>query len=244
MKDMVVEVKGRAVLGKNASRRLRRQGLIPAVVYGAGDAPVSVVLEPKSLLQILHSESGANTIFQLSLEGDDQRRHVMIKDYQTDPVKDRLMHADLLRIQMDEVIEVDVPVHVVGEAVGVKLDGGILDHVTREIRVASLPGNIPEHISIDVSALKIGDGLRVSDLAADDRYRILTEPDQTLVVISAPAKEEEAAPAAEAVVAGPVEPEVIKKGKAVAEEEGGGAEGAEDRKEDKKKDAKKPEAKK
>ncbi|HXH28138.1 MAG TPA: 50S ribosomal protein L25, partial [Candidatus Polarisedimenticolia bacterium] len=189
MKETVVAVKGRATVGKNNSRRLRRMGLIPAVVYGGGGAPVPVAVEPKSLLQILHSESGVNTIFQLDLEGADERRHVMIKDYQTDPVKDRLMHADLLRIAMDEVIEVDVPLHIVGEAVGVKVDGGILDHVTRDIRIACLPGNIPEQIRIDVSALKIGDALRVSDLAADDRYRILSEPEQTLVVISAPAKE-------------------------------------------------------
>ncbi|MEK7282177.1 MAG: 50S ribosomal protein L25, partial [Acidobacteriota bacterium] len=151
-----------------------------------------------------------------------------------------LIHADFVRIQMDEVIEVDVPVQVTGEAAGVKLDGGILEHVTRQVRVSCLPGDIPEHITIEVTALKIGDALRVSDLPRSDRYRILTETDQTLVVVSPPAKEETVAPAAEAAPAAPVEPEVIKKGK-VAEEGAGEAEDAEP---SKKKEAKKPEGKK
>jgi large subunit ribosomal protein L25 len=240
MKEQVVEVKSRGDLGKNASRRLRSQGQIPAVVYGARKEPVPIVVDPKKILEVLHSESGVNTIFQLGMAEKEARRHVMIKEYQVDPVKGNLIHADFVRIQMDEVIEVDVPVQVTGEAAGVKLDGGILDHVTRQVRVSCLPGDIPEHITIEVTALKIGDALRVSDLPRSDRYRILTEIDQTLVVVSAPAKEETVAPAAEAAPAAPVEPEVIKKGK-VAEEGAGEAEDAEP---SKKKEAKKPEGKK
>jgi large subunit ribosomal protein L25 len=140
---------------------------------------------------------------------------------------------------MDEVIEVDVPVQVTGEAAGVKLDGGILDHVTRQVRVSCLPADIPEHVKIDVTPLKIGDALRVSDLPKSDRYRILSDPDQTLVVVSPPAKEEVVAPAAEAAPAAPAEPEVIKKGKAAEEVPGEAAE-ADDAK---KKEAKKPEGK-
>jgi large subunit ribosomal protein L25 len=240
MKELVVEVKSRGDLGKNASRRLRSQGQIPAVVYGARKEPVPIVVDPKKILEIIHSESGVNTIFQLGMAEEEPRRHVMIKEYQVDPVKGNLIHADFVRIQMDEVIEVDVPVQVTGEAAGVKLDGGILDHVTRQVRVSCLPGDIPEHITIEVTALKIGDALRVSDLPRSDRYRILTETDQTLVVVSPPAKEETVAAAAEAAPAAPVEPEVIKKGK-VAEEEAGEAEDAEA---SKKKEAKKPEGKK
>ncbi len=240
MKELVVEVKSRGDLGKNASRRLRSQGQIPAIVYGARKEPVPIVVDPKKILEIIHSESGVNTIFQLGLAEKETRRHVMIKEYQVDPVKGNLIHADFVRIQMDEVIEVDVPVQVTGEAAGVKLDGGILEHVTRQVRVSCLPGDIPEHITIEVTALKIGDALRVSDLPRSDRYRILTETDQTLVVVSPPAKEETVAPAAEAVPAAPVEPEVIKKGK-VAEEEAGEAEDAEA---SRKKEAKKPEGKK
>lgn len=221
MKELVVDVKGRGPLGKNESRRLRHQGQIPAIVYGARKEPVPIVIDPKKILEIIRSESGVNTIFQLNLAEKEARRHVMIKEYQVDPVKGNLIHADFVRIQMDEVIEVDVPVQVSGEAAGVKLDGGILEHVTRQVRVSCLPGDIPEHITIDVSPLKIGDALRVSDLPTSDRYRILTETDQTLVVVSPPAKEETAAPAAEAAPAAPAEPEVIKKGKKEVEGEEG-----------------------
>jgi large subunit ribosomal protein L25 len=239
MREIVVDVKSRESLGKNPSRRLRHQGLIPAIVYGAKKDPVPVVVDPKKILEIIHSESGVNTIFQLGLAEKEARRHVMIKEYQVDPVKGNLIHADFVRIQMDEVIEVDVPVQVTGEAAGVKLDGGILDHVTRQVRVSCLPADIPEHVTIDVTPLKIGDALRVSDLPKSDRYRILSEPDQTLVVVSPPAKEEVVAPAAEAAPAAPAEPEVIKKGKAAEEEPGEAAEGDDA----KKREAKKPEGK-
>jgi len=222
MKEVVVEASTRDLLGKNSSRRLRRQGMIPGVLYGAGQPPISLAVDPKMLLQILRSESGANTLFQLGVQGEAQRSHVMIKEYQVDPLGGSLLHADFVRIQMDEAVEVEVPVHFTGEAAGVKLDGGILDHVTREVSISCLPGNIPEHISIDVTALKIGDSLRVSDLPRTDRYTILSDPEQTIVGISAPIKEEEAAPAAEVATVAPTEPEVIKKGKAPAE----GGEGA------------------
>lgn len=246
MKELVVEVKSREDLGKNASRRLRSEGQIPAIVYGARKEPVPVVVDPKKILEIIHSESGVNSIFQISLAEKEVRGHVMIKEYQVDPVKGNLIHADFVRIQMDEVIEVDVPVQVTGEAAGVKLDGGILEHVTRQVRVSCLPGDIPEHITIDVTPLKIGDALRVSDLPRSDRYRILTETDQTLVVVSPPAKEEIAVAAAEAAPAAPVEPEVIKKGKATEEEPGEAEETDEARKAEaaRKKEAKKPEGKK
>ena len=239
MKDIVVDVKSRETLGKNPSRRLRHEGLIPAIVYGAKKDPVPVVVDPKKILEIIHSESGVNTIFQLGLADKEARRHVMIKEYQVDPVRGNLIHADFVRIQMDEVIEVDVPVQATGEAAGVKLDGGILDHVTRQVRVSCLPGDIPEHIVIDVTPLKIGDALRVSDLPKSDKYRILSEADVTLVVVTPPAKEEVAAPTTEAAPAAPAEPEVIKKGKAVDEEAGEAAESDET----KKKEAKKPEGK-
>ena len=237
MKEIVVDVKSRETLGKNPSRRLRHEGLIPAIVYGAKKDAVPVVVDPKRILEIIHSESGVNTIFQLGLADTEARRHVMIKEYQVDPVRGNLIHADFVRIQMDEVIEVDVPVQATGEAAGVKLDGGILDHVTRQVRVSCLPGDIPEHIVIDVTPLKIGDALRVSDLPKSDKYRILSEADVTLVVVTPPAKEEVAAPAAEAAPAAPAEPEVIKKGKAVDEEAGEATEADET----KKKEAKKPE---
>ena len=226
MKELVVEVQPREQAGKNESRRLRGQGMIPGIVYGGGKEPVQITVDPKKVLEILRSESGANTLFQLSLAGRDTRRHVMIREYQVDPVKGSLMHADFVRIQMDAAIEVDVPIRIVGEATGVKLDGGILEHVTRQVRVSCLPADIPEHIDIDVAPLKINDSVRVSDLPPGVKYKVLTDADQTLVVIAPPAKEE--APvvaAAEAAPAAPVEPEVIKKGKAAAEEKAAVEEG-------------------
>ena len=229
MKELIVEVQPRERTGRNEARRLRRQGLIPGIVYGGGKDPVPVSVDPERLLHILHSDSGANTLFELSLAGRDARRHVMIREYQVEPVKGRLIHADFVRIQLDAAIEVDVPIRILGEAIGVKVDGGILEHVTRQVRVSCLPADIPEHIDIEVSALKIGDTVRVSDLPKGDRYRMLTDPDQPLVVIAPPAKEEAPAVAAvEAAPAAPTEPEVIKKGKAAAEDkeaaEGGGEE--------------------
>lgn len=218
MKDIVVEVSRRDYPGKNASRRLRRVGQIPGIVYGCDKEPVPVSVDPMMITDIIHSESGVNTIFRLNLSGSDKSRHVMIKDYQVDPVEGKLLHADFLRIEMDTVIEVDVPVRLVGEAAGVKVDGGILENVIREVSVSCLPGDIPEHIDIDVTELRIGDQVSVSDLARSDRYRILNDPSQTLVVCLPPAKEEVAPPAEEEVAEAPAEPEVIKKGKAEGEE--------------------------
>jgi len=241
MNERVVDVTRRETSGKNVSRRLRRSGQIPAILYGAGRDPVPLIVDPERIREIIRSESGVNTIFQLNLAGTDQKRHVMIKDYQVDPVEGGLIHADFLRIQMDAVMEVDVPVVLKGESQGVKLDGGILEQVTRQVRVSCLPGDIPDHLDIEVTSLKIGDHLSVGDLPKSDRYRILSDAALIVAVCSPPAKEEVAAPAvAEAVAAAPAEPEVIKKGKAVTEgEEAEGAEG-----EEKKKEARKPEGKK
>ena len=239
MKEQVVDVTRREAAGKNVARRMRRAGSIPAVLYGAGKEPVPLTVDPRRLLEILRSDSGVNTIFQLNLAGTDQRRHVMIREYQVDPIEGHLMHADFVRIQMDEAIEVEVPVRLVGEATGVKLDGGILEMVTRAVRVSCLPSNIPESLQIDVTAMKIGDHLSVSDLAKSDRYTIVSDPGLILAVCAPPAKEEAAPAAVAEAVATPAEPEVIKKGKTVAE----GEEAAGDEKDKEKKD-KKPEGKK
>jgi large subunit ribosomal protein L25 len=200
---------------------MRRAGQIPAILYGADKGPVPLTVDPIQIERILRSESGANTLFRLGLAGTEKQRFVMIKDYQVDPVKGALMHADFVRIKMDQVIEVSVPVRIVGEAVGVKVDGGILEHVTRSIELSCLPTSIPEHIDIDVTNLKIGESVKVSDLQGTDQYTMLTDPAQTLVVCAAPTKEEtaEAAPEETAEAAAATEPEVLKKGKAESEEE-------------------------
>ena len=242
MKDVVVDVVRREEIGKNVSRRLRRSGRIPAVLYGAGRDAVALTVDPARLEQIIRSESGVNTIFQLNLTGTDQKRHVMIREYQVHPVEGCLLHADFLRIQMDTVIEVDVPVLLLGEAAGVKLDGGILEPVTRQVRVSCLPADIPEHIDIDISTMKIGDHLSVSDLKGSDKYKVLSDGGLVLAVCSPPAKEEAPSTAVVAEAApAPTEPEVIKKGKAAAEGEG---EKAEEADKGEKKEARKPEGKK
>ena len=215
MNEIVIDVTPRTEFGKNPSRRLRRSGMIPGIVYGSNKPPVPISVDPKQVERILHLESGVNTVFMLHLVGKDQRRYAMIKDFQTDPVSSRIQHTDFIRIQMDEAIQVNVPIQTVGEAPGVKLDLGILDIPLREIRIESLPADIPDSIPVDISAMKIGDAIRVADLVAPANVKILTEANQVVAVVTPPAKEEEpgAAPVAEVT-----EPEIIKKGKAASEE--------------------------
>ncbi|HEY7838367.1 MAG TPA: 50S ribosomal protein L25 [Terriglobales bacterium] len=220
--------------GKGPARRLRGAGRIPATLYGAGQAPVALSLDPAHVGRILRSESGHNTIFNLQVGGGESTA-AMLVDWQRDPLKGRLLHVDLKRIALDKAMRVHVPVQVRGEAVGVKLEGGILEVVTREVEIECLPGEIPEHIVVDVSALSIGQNLRVSDLKLEGNRRFLTEPDRVVAhVVAVKAVEEpvaaEAAPTA-------AEPEVIKKGKAETEEAAGkegGKEGGKEAKEKKK----------
>lgn len=225
----VVEAQQRAEIsrGKNEARRLRAKGRLPAVVYGARQASVAISVDPKQITRILQSESGHNTIFDLHVDGEKSR--VMIVDWQYDPLKGKLLHIDLKRIAMDERIKVQVPIHLVGEADGVKQQGGILDQVLREVEIECLPGDIPSHINADVSHLVFGTVLRVADLPHTGSLKFLTDANQTVAHITS-VKEEVAptpdAAAAEAAAA-PAEPEVIKKGKQETEEEEPAAEGKE-----------------
>jgi large subunit ribosomal protein L25 len=208
----VIEAQIRTPGGKNANRRLRKAGRIPAVIYGPGKPAIVISVNPQEVQAILHSDTGRNTIFALSVDGSEQN-NAMVKDYQLDPVKGNLIHTDFLEIAMDRLLELTVNVEVTGEAEGVKLDGGIMDIVTREIQVECLPSDIPESIKVDVSHLKINDYIRVKNLQTDAKVKILTEPEVVIVTIVPPIKEEvpvEAVPEA-------AEPEVIKKGKAVEE---------------------------
>jgi large subunit ribosomal protein L25 len=212
--------------GKNEARRLRVEGRIPAVVYGTRKEAklpegVPVAVDPKEVLRILHSESGANTLITLKLDGSESR--VMVKEYQLDPVSHRLLHADFYQLAMDRAITVTVPFLIKGEPKGVKLQGGILDFVTREIEVQCLPTDIPEHIDIDASELMLHQSVRVKDLPQDPKWKALSDPETMIVHVVLPKVEE--APAAaegEAAVAAPAagaEPEVIKKGKTEKEGE-------------------------
>ena len=218
MADIVLTVQTRTDLGKNANRRLRRAGRIPGVVYGIGAPSLAVTIDPKRVWEVLHSETGANTLCSLELDGQkDANARLLIHDVQYDPVSDEMLHVDLTRIRMEKELRVDVPVQLVGTAKGVKMEGGILDFITRELEVTCLPTNIPDHIHIDVSELGIGDSIRVEDLPPTEGYRILTEPERPILVIAAPAEEKEEEAVTEAEV---TEPELVShKGKEAAEGE-------------------------
>ncbi len=216
----IVTAEARQPGTKNVARRVRKSGRVPAVLYGARKEVLALSVDPKQIARILHSESGHNTIFELDVNGD--RTQVMIVDWQYDPTKGALLHIDLQRIAMDQVLRVRVPIHLVGEAAGVKQQGGILDWVLREVEVECLPGDIPRSIDADVSELVFGKVLRVADLPHGGKLKFLTDGNQAVAHITAVREEEVAAPAAEAAVAEavPAEPEVIKKGKQETEEEG------------------------
>jgi large subunit ribosomal protein L25 len=198
------------------------------VVYGARGADgtregVAVDVDPKAVLRILHSDTGANTLITLKLDGAESQ--VMVKEYQLDPVTHQLLHADFYQLAMDRAITVTVPVVIRGESRGVKQQGGLLDFVTRELQVQCLPADIPEHIDVDVTELMLHEAVRLRDLPENPKWKVLNEPDTMLVHIVMPKAEESAATAeGEAAAAAPAagtEPEVIKKGKTEKEAEEG-----------------------
>ena len=215
--DATLEAVKREGRGKNEANRLRASGRIPAVVYGArqGDeAPEGVALgvDPKALLNILHSDSGANTLINLKVDGSESR--VMVKEYQLDPVTHQLLHADFYQLAMDKAITVAVPIVIKGESRGVKMQGGMLDFVTREIQVQCLPTDIPEAIVIDVTELMLNQSIRLREIPPSDKWKPLTDGETMLVHIVLPKAEEAATVAVtEAVAPVAAEPEVIKKGK-------------------------------
>jgi len=223
MAEIVINATNRADRGKNAARRLRRKGLVPGVVYGGKGENLSVAVDPKALQRVLRSEAGRNAILKLSI-ADHGSTNAILKNWQVDPVKESFLHADFYRIAMDVAIRVTVPIQVMGEARGVKVDGGVLELVLREIEVECLPGDIPERIAVDVADLGINQSLRVSDVPVPAKVKVLQLADQVVVHVVA-VKEEEAAPAAAAAPAAEgeaaapaAEPEVIKKGKKEEEE--------------------------
>ena len=221
--DAVIEAVERAQRGKNEARRLRVSGKIPAVVYGDKDGGRAIAVDPKMLSRILRTELGANTLIQLKLEGAGDTR-VLVKEYQIDPVTHQLLHADFYKVAMDKVIRVTVTVVPRGEPKGVKQQGGVLDIVHRSIEIECLPGDIPEHIEVDVTEMMVGQGVRVRDVATNPKWKALSDPDMMLLHVIIPKVEEAPAPAdAAAAAATPAEPEVIKKGKKEEEGEEGAA---------------------
>lgn len=216
-KEIVVNAEPRESRGKNEARRLRVKGMAPAVLYGAGGNAVAVAVNPREVTKILHSNTGHNTIFNLAVQGG-ENTPAMIVDWQTDPVRDHLLHVDLKRIDLSKRIAVKVRVQTTGDPKGVKIQGGLLEIVTREIEIECLPDDIPELYTVDVSELMIGQNLRASDIPLGGSVKLVSSPDQVIAHVVALKAEAEATAGTEAAAAAPAEPEVIKKGK--KEEEG------------------------
>src|SRR5512147_252178 len=221
MPEFVVPAESRKATGKNVNRRLRQRGLIPGVLYGTGKAAVPVAVSPREIGAILKSASGENTLFDLDLGGT--RRKVILKEFQREPLRGQLLHADFYEVALYKALEVKVPIELEGVPVGVKLQGGIVDFVTRDLEVECLPVDIPEKITVDISHLELGKHLRVSELKLGDKVKVLVEPELVIAHVVLPRAEvaaeaatAEAAPTEEAAAA---EPEVIKKGKAEKEGE-------------------------
>ena len=229
MPEVVVAKPRKGKFNKNAARRVRVAGKIPAVLYGPGHEPVAVEVDPKQISKILYSETGHNTIFDVEVAGLPAAK-AMIVDWQREPIKDQLIHIDFKRIALDKALRVKVRVKLVGIPIGVKTAGGVLDQVLREVEIECLPADIPSNITVDVSNLEMFESLRVSGLPHSDAIKILNAPDATVahvisireeVVAPTEAEVAAAAEAAAAAAATTAEPEVAKKGKQDAEPAGG-----------------------
>ncbi len=219
MASSTLQAEKRETRGKNEARRLRASGKIPAVVYGAEKGKTTeIAVDPKMLLRILHSESGVNSLIGLEGIGTSGDALALVKEYQLDPVTHQLLHVDFYQVAMDKMLKVTVPIVLKGDARGVKQQGGIVDFVNREIEIETLPGDIPENVTIDIAELMLNQGVRVRDLHTEGvKWKPLTDPDTMIVHVVAPRVEE---PVAEVVATpGVAEPEVIKKGKPEKEEE-------------------------
>jgi large subunit ribosomal protein L25 len=210
-----ITVERREVLGRKGRSLLKKVGHIPAVVYGGGKDPVPISVDPKQIINILRSSKGANSVFLFALKGTDSKRHVMIKDFQIEPITNALMHADFRRISLDERVKVNVPVKYEGIPIGVKNSAGIVDIILRDVEVECLPEDIPINIPVDMSDLDVNDAIRISDLTVEEKVTIVAE-DKTLPLVHVlpprvEIEEEEEEPEEE--VEEGAEPEVIGKGK-------------------------------
>lgn len=221
MAELNLEVHPRETRGKNSNRRLRDQGLIPAVVYGAGRDPLPIQVERRTLLDLMRSTQGHNPVFLLQLAGTDKSRHAMIREMQVHAVSRRVLHVDFQRVLMTDKVRVAVHLELLGLPVGVKVDGGLLEHVTRDLHVTCTPDKIPAKLTIDVSGLHIGQHLEAKDVALPEGVELTDDPGRVVALVAHhKVTEEEAAPAGEEALLESEEkqPEVIKRGK--VEDEG------------------------
>src|SRR5580698_7768696 len=217
--EAVVATPRTGKFNKNAARRVRVAGKIPAVVYGAGQEAVAVAVDPKVITRILHSESGHNTIFDLNVEGSALVK-AMIVDWQNEPIKGHLLHIDLKRIAMDKMMRVSVPIQLVGVPTGVKAQGGILEHVLREVEIECLPTDIPSHLDVDVTGLELHGAIHVSDLPHSGSLKFLADEHATVAHVTAIREE---VVEVDPTLATAAEPEVAKKGKTDAAAAGAAA---------------------
>jgi large subunit ribosomal protein L25 len=224
-----LSVERREALGKGPVGRLRRKGLVPAVLYGGGSAPVALSVSPAEVQRTIHGHSGGGVLVNLRLPGDAEPRTAVVRELQYDPVHDALIHIDFQAVRMDEQITVEVPIHVIGEAAGVKEQSGVLALLLRAVEVSCLPSLIPDRIDIDVSALRIHDVATVADLRPPEGVRV-TAPSSQPVATVAPPMAEEVVAAAPAPAA---EPEVVTERKPKEEEEAKGKEEGKGREEGK-----------
>jgi len=212
MAEVTLEVARRDTSGKEVAKKLRKAGKIPAIVYGGHRESVPIVVDRKAVSDLItRGEHGVRSIFLLKMAGSDQQRHAMIKNIQINPISRTMIHIDFVRVVMDEVVRVMIPIHVTGTAAGVKTEGGILDFQVRELHVECLPGAIPDSIDVDVSELGVHDFLRISDLKFPEGVKVLDDLDR--VVVGVGLMKAEVVPVEEVVEVVPVEPEVIKRGR-------------------------------
>jgi large subunit ribosomal protein L25 len=217
MERITLHAEMRDKTGKGVARSLRREGTVPAVIYRGGSS-LPIKINKKELISFIHATAGEQVMVNLQFTGG-EKKVALMKDYQVDPLKGELLHTDFFEVSLTEEIRVTVYITTTGEPIGVKRDGGILQHGVREIEIECLPDKIPGHVEVDVSPLEIGKAIHVGDLPLGEGIKILTDPGDLVATVVAPVVEEVAAPAAAAAVAEVAEPEVIKKGK--KEEEAG-----------------------
>jgi large subunit ribosomal protein L25 len=214
--EITVRASLREGRGKNDSRRARREGMVPLTIYGGEGESVSAIAPLSELAAILRSEAGHNSIFTLDIEGVGASE-VMFQDRQIDPVRGRLVHADLRRLVRGQKLEFTVPLHLIGEPIGVRDESGVLEQVLREVEIRCEPRSIPDSIDLDVSNLGVHDMLHVSDIPQTEGIEILADPEMVIATVSVVREEPVEAPIAEEA---PAEPEVIGKGKKEDEDEG------------------------
>ena len=210
MEMRALTIEKRVGTGKEAAKRLRRTGRVPAILYG-GSTPVNITVNPKDIFRLIHGHEGGTQLLQVAFGDSPDKRMAIIRDMQLDPVTEDLVHVDLQEVAMDKPIQVTVPLRHVGEPVGVRDTKGILEMILREVQVSCLPGSIPESFTADVSELGIHDVFTVGQLVAPEGVRILTDPGQAVATVAPPMAEEVAVPsvATGVVAATPAEPEVL-----------------------------------